>query len=439
MKTNEKTAEKTREKKLRFLPFRNSLYLTSSKAFITFLVALMTFFASSQTLDVILKYTEEPSYVVNVFTQSGRFDYRESKPFKLEVENALKSILEYSLRYQTPEGFSSPDLIRFSTESENENCRKQVKNVLEILNYEIGRGEVEEQYLENGFVRETADGTFEANTAVIEEYYQKQYDALIEDTKRLDEDYRKVAEYIESMRGVKFAVYDRSAQRLVSNTEVTKREDAQKLFSTCENSLMVFNSKSPYFVPGSLRDFVPIVQELAEDYDSDFDIFISFSEGFVFNDECEKIEGKYKEVFSFVAKHLTAAAVFSLLGLALTVLILKLSGHREHGGAPRYSLADKLPNELHIFLHLAIMLSMAWLVEDSVYIILNPHLNISWLTVSPDYFVLRAEICSVIGVLFLIAAVCCVKRHYLHKTLFSNTVIYKTLSLFKKEKREDRD
>ena len=437
MKATDKTAERAGEKPVRFLPFRNSLYLTSSKAFITFLVALMTFFASSRVIDVILEYTKEPSYVINSFTQNVRFDYRESEPFRLEVKKALESVLDYSLKYQTPEGFSSPDLIRFSTERENENCQKQVKNVLEILNYEIGQGKIEEQYIENGFVLETSSGVFEPNEAVIGEYYQKRYDSIIEDTKRLDEDYRKTAEYLESMRGVKFAVYDRSTQSLVSNTAVTTREDAQKLFSTLENTLMVFNSKSPYFVPGSLRDFVEIVQELSENYDSNFDIFVSFSEGFVFNDDCEKIEGKYEEVFSFVAKHLAAAAVFSLFGLALTILLLKLSGHREHDGAVKYALADRLPNELHIFLHLAIILSMAWLIEDSVYIILNPHLGTGWLTVSPDYFVIRAEICSVVAVLFLLAAICCIKRQYLHKTLFSNTLIFKTVSLFKKNKKKD--
>ena len=133
---------------------------------------------------------------------------------------------------------------------------------------------------------------------------------------------------------------------------------------------------------------------------------------------------------------MTLGAAFAAIGLVLVFLLLHLSGRREYKGAPKYALADKLPNILHVSVHLLIAASMFYLVEDSVFLILNPHLNTSWLTIDPEYFKLRAEICSAIFVLFMLAAVCCIKRHYLHKTLLTNTLVYKLIQKAKNRKNK---
>lgn len=434
MKAREEASKKDAEKRsTRFnSSFVNALYLTSSKAIIAILIALSTFIASSQVLDVILLYTENETYVVNAFRQGQRFDYRKSEPLKLEVKNTLKTILDYTLKYSTPEGFTSPDTVRFATEDAEEDCRKQVGNVLEILAYEIENDCVESEYIENGFVTKTEQG-FSVNKNVIEEHYKKQYGDLLETQKRLDDGYRAVTDHLASLRSVGYAVFDRELNRLSTSEDVSTLEQAQKLFSSRENCLMVFNSKNPYYAHGALDDMSPLIEELAGDYEQDFDIFVSFPGDMVFCPECEKIEATYCEIYKKVASRLTVAAAFSLIGLALTVLLLCLSGWRERGGAPKYALSDKLPNLLHITLHLSIAASSALLIKDSIYLILNPHLNTEWLTVSPDFFVLRAEICSVLCVLFTLAAVCCIKRHCLHKTLLKNTWVYKAVMLFKKK------
>lgn len=413
--------------------FVNALYLTSSKAIIVFLIAVATFVASSQLLDVVLLYTENETYVVNAFKQGPRFNYRKSAPLKLEVENTLSAILDYSLKYSSPEGFDSPDMIRFAVEDAEERKQKQIKTMLEILEYETEHDSVKEEYFQNGFVAEGADGSV-INRSAIEEHYEKQYDELLESQKRLDEGYRSVTDTLAALRSVSFAVFDRTEGRLSTDEDVSTLEQAQKQFSSKENCLMVFDSRNPYYVHGSLDDMSALVEELAKNYEHEFDIFVSFPTDMVFSPACEKIESTYDEIYRSVALHLSIAGVVCAIGLALTVLLLCLSGRRERGGAPKYALSDKLPNILHIALHLSVSVSSALLIEDSIYLILNPHLGTEWLTVSPDYFVLRAEICASLCVLFTLAAVCCIKRHCLHKTLFKNTLVYKAIALFKRKK-----
>lgn len=426
------TKEKRKEN---MIAFKNTLYLTPSKAATAFVIAVLTFFAAAQFLDVLCLYTEEKPYVVNAFLQGPRFNYEESKPFKEETKNALTHILDYSLKYQDPDGFKSPDTIKFYIEKETANCNKQIQTVLEILAYESEHDSVEEEYFKSGFISKNADGSYSINKSEIEKHYKKQYDDLIESYKRLDEDYNENVTYIEKLNEVYYAVFDSEKNRLVSNAPVSTKEQAEKYFSSLENCLMVFDSKNPYYVPGSLQELFPIVQELASEYEQRFDIYIAFSGGLVFNDECKGIESKYDSIFSLVAKHMILGITLSILGLCAVIMLLCLSGRREYKGAPKYALSDRLPNILHISVHLLIAGSMFYLIEDSVYLILNPHLNTSWLTIDPGYLRLRAEVCSSIFILFSLAAICCIKRHYLHKTLFTNTLVYKLIRAIKAKKR----
>ena len=432
-KTGEKGERKSREL---FITIRNALYLTSSKAFIAFMIAVLTLFSASQFLDVLCLYTEEKPYVINSFTQGPRFNYRESEPFKEEVRNALTHILDYALRYQDPSGFESPYTISLHIEEETGNCEKQINTTLDILDYEISHNEVKDEYIQNGFVLKNDNGSYSIDKEKITAHYKKQYNDLIESYKRIDKGYNEAVTYIENLDGVVYAVFDAEKERLVSNAPVSTKEQAQKYFSSLENCLMVFDSKNPYYVPGPLKDLFSIVQELGSNYNQSFDICISFSGGLVFNDACRGIESKYESVFSLVARHMTLGAALAAIGLVLVFLLLHLSGRREYKGAPKYALADKLPNILHVSVHLLIAASMFYLVEDSVFLILNPHLNTSWLTIDPEYFKLRAEICSAIFVLFMLAAVCCIKRHYLHKTLLTNTLVYKLIQKAKNRKKK---
>lgn len=438
MKANNNKAGEKGERKVRelLITIRNTLYLTSSKAVIAFIIAVLTIFSASQFLDVLCLYTEEKPYVVNAFTQGPRFNYRESEPFREEVKNALTHILDYALRYQEPDGFKSPDSIRFHIEEETANCEKQIKTVLAILDYETKHNEVKDEYLENGFVTKKDDGSYSIEEDKITAYYKKQYDDLIESYKCIDEGYGEAVNYIKNLDGVVYAVFDSEKNRLISNAPVSTKEQAQKYFSSLENCLMVFDSKNPYYVPGPLQDLFTVVQELGSNYEQSFDIFVSFSGGLVFNDACRGIESKYESVFSLVARHMAFGVAIAAIGLVLVFLLLRLSGRREYKGAPKYALADKLPNILHVSVHLLIAASMFYLVEDSVYLILNPHLNTSWLTIEPEYLKLRAEICSAIFVMFMLAAVCCIKRHYLHKTLLTNTLVYKLIQKAKRRKKK---
>lgn len=391
-KTIENTGEKN-ERKIGefFVTFRNTLFLTSSKIVIAVLIAVLTFLSATQFLDVLCLYTEEKSYVVNSFTQGLRFDCRESEPFKDEVNNALTHILDYSLRYQDPDGFNNPDSIRFYIEEETANCEKQIQTVLEILDYETKHNEVEDEYLKNGFVSKESDGSYSINQDKVRSHYDKQYSELIESFKRNDEGYNEAVSYIEKLTGVYYAVFDDEKGRLISNAPVSTKDQAQKYFSSLENSLMVFDSKNPYYVSGPLKNLFPVVHDLCGNYNQSFNIFISFPDDLVFNDECRNIESKYNSVFGVVMRHMTCGAIFAAIGLVLIFLLLRISGRREYNGAPKYALSDKLPNILHVSLHLLIAVSMFILVENSIYLILNPHLNTSWLTIEPGYLKLRAE------------------------------------------------
>lgn len=425
----DRKAEKKEKRNNNISAFKNTLYLTSSKAVLVVFIALLTFLGSMQLLEIVELYTQEKSNVINVFKQGRFFDYENSEPFKQEARRTFAFVLDYALQYQDTEGFLNPDYIKIIIDSETENCQKQIKTVLEILEYETEHDCVSDEYIQNGFVSVDSSGGATINKTAVEEHYEKQYADLIESQKRTDDGYRETTDHLNDCRGLEFAVFDRENNRVVSNVpSITTSSLAEEYFSSSENSILLFNSKNPYYIHSTLGQLLPMIQELCDEYEQNFDFFVAFNDGLVYNSSCEKIESEYNEVLRVVARRLAVFLFSCLLGGFLIVVLLRVSGRREHHGAPKYALTDRLPNELHLFVHVVIILSMLFLNQSSLYLIMNPHLDTTWLTVIPDFFVIRAEICSVVMVLFVLAAVCCVKRHILHGTLFSNTLFFKLLS-----------
>ena len=97
-----------------------------------------------------------------------------------------------------------------------------------------------------------------------------------------------------------------------------------------------------------------------------------------------------------------------------SIFLLLLAGKRESGGKIKYAVTDRLPNELHLLFHLVLLLSLLSLVGNSVYTVLHPHVDFG-LTAATDYYVLRAELCTVSIYLTLTGMLCTFKRHYANR------------------------
>ena len=415
---------------------RNVLYLTSAKFVILFIIGVMAFLGCSQLFNILEFYTQDKGSVINAFVQGADFDYKTSIPFKYEVKAAADNILKYALIYQDIENFNSSDALQYHIDDETARTDEQIRILKYFASYQIETGEYEKEFLSNGYIK-FKKGSKGKNLAwvdeeLIERTCIKNRDELIDGYKKsADSNYREITKYLDSMNGVFYAVDDHNGN-IITNTGKTSSAQLQSFFSKTKDNLVVFNSKEPYYTTTTMLDFIETVEKLSADYEQNFDIYISFNNGLVFNDNCKAIEQKCVEMFENVSGCLVKATIFTVITLAFSVLLLLIAGKREYKGTIKYSITDKLPNDIHIMFHAITEISMVMLINNSIYIILNPHLGTTWLTVSPTYFIVRAELCCVIVVMVILAALCVIKRHYKNKSLISNTIIYRLLRVFVK-------
>ena len=435
--------EKTYKKTNIQIILRNFIYQTYAKVFILVLISLLIFSTSASCLKIMSHFLEKPEIVANVYAQRTNFNYETSKPFKAEVKKCFDNILKFSLIYSDIDNFKFSDSIQIYNKDETKRAEENIEMVKYLAGIQIEKNEYDEEYLNEGFIEfEKTDGknqTAKLNEQAIKDYYFTERDKFVEEYKKtLDSDYCSVVEYLEALDGVKYAVVDHTTDRIYSNLENAKKENLRKAFSESKNSLMVFNSQNPYYAATELKEFSSSVEELAKNYEQNFDFYVAFDSGLYFNENCKQFENQCREMYGEIFTLSLKAALSCVFSIVLSVVLMSITGKREYKGAVKYCITDRIPNDIHFIFHLIIQLSMVIVVDNSFYLIFHPNIHTSyWKTMSPDFLIFKMELCCVIFALIILAMLCCFKRQYKNKTLLKNTVLYRFLRILKKSPSQD--
>ena len=418
---------------------RNLPYLLGTKVLLLVMISALAFAASSQFFEGCRLFTDDRDGVRNALTQGDNFDLKTSVPFATELKKAINSILRYSLRYQDISGFAAPDVLAAQLEQEKKNCASQIDATRSICEWQVQSGEITKENLDNGFIVRDNNG-FRVDNKAIEAHFTAFYDELMEGERRsLDREYRELMNTMEGFRGVYYAVMDHTANRLVTNTGCTKKSELQRFFSETRNNLIVFNADEPIFPKDTMDEFVPLVQEAAENYTQEFDFYLSLNDGLEFNEATAQLAERCATLYRQVHTLLVRFYVLCAVAFVLSVLLLLVAGKREYKGSIKYCATDRLPNEIHLLFHIIIVLSMFVLFQNSVQIVLLTKADDLWFPTFPDYYAIRGNVCFVILVLFALAAVCTVKRQYKNKSLLSNTLFAFVLRRFGKKRTDSEN
>ncbi len=415
---------------------RNLPYLLGTKVVLLLLIAALTFAAGTQFFEGCRLYIDDRDGVHNALTQGAQFNLKESVPFAAEMEKTVRNILRYALKYQDIEGFAASGSLRSQLAQEEEHRDAQIAATTSICEWQTRSGEISRENLDSGFIVRGADGKARVDKQAIAAHYTAVYDELMENEKRaMDRDYREVMAALEDLNGVYYAVMDYTADRLVTNTGCTKQSELQRFFSGTQNNLIVLGAEEPIFPADTMDEFVPLVQEAAEDYSQSFDFYLSLNGGLAFNSACAEMESRCTALYQQVHMRLMRMIFFLAAATVLGVLLFLVAGRREYKGAIKYSATDRLPNEIHLLFHGIIVLSMFVLFQNSVQIVLLTKADDLWFPTFPEYYAYRGSVCLVILAMFVIAAACTVKRQIKNRSLLSNTIVAILLRAFRKKSK----
>ena len=431
MKNETSAAATAKNEKLQVL--RNIVYLLPFKVFLLLLISVLMFNISSLNMHLLQEYSVDRASVRNALIQRSNFDYRTSETFLDETKTLLDTILQYALVYQDLENFVSPDLLQTRIAQETERMEEQIAVVLYLAGLQAESGDLKDEYVNNGFFK-TKNGKTVVDEQAVRAYYQKEYAGLIEGYKvASDDNYYKIKSYLDALREVKFAVVLHDSDAVISNTDLSSAREVQKDIAAQPMHLLLFNSREPYYTNTSMKDVAELAQQVVADYDGSFDLFVSFPKDLHFNEACDKMEETCLAMYQKVSASIRNTVLCLAAALALTVVLLLITGKREVGGKIKYAVTDRLPNELHFLFHLCILLSMISLIGSSIYSLLHPHLGVKWLTISPDFYAIRANLCTVVLYLSFLGILCSFKRHYRNHSLLKNTLIWYVIRLFRRD------
>ncbi len=256
-------------------------------------------------------------------------------------------------------------------------------------------------------------------------------------SKKNSNEYLEASKKIDSYKNFSFAVVNHTTNKITSNIPRLNGKSAsleiRNSFPDNAKSLMiVYNSKSPYFESGTAVDYVSIVSRLSKDYNDIFDIYIYFGEGFSFLDDIKNFEERDASMFNKVNNTLTFALIFLVTSFVLFVVLFLLTGKKEFGGRQYLSTFDKIPNDLLFSLYLLILFCSTSLYSNSIHMLIKTtYYESYWFNFTPDFYILRGNICSVVFSLSFMLLSFSLKRQYKNKSLLKNTHIYNLISSYK--------
>ncbi len=353
----------------------NIFYTGTCKLILTVLLIVCSWLMNSEIVDVMRLYKQDSTAVTNVLLQWESYDYKSSYFLKDEIETAIEDILEYSLVYHRND-YKKPEMSEKDAERE--------------------------------------------------ELYRRS----------IDKDYATITEHIEKLKNFRFAVVNHKTDTVVSNIALLNgsRSDVtvRRYFGEDKNILIVRDADTPYFESGTMSEYVEFVSELANKYTDNFDLYVSFGDNFEFAGDGEDFSHRHAQALNNISLNIKHTSAYLFVLFLIFVIMVSISGRREVGGKFYPALTDSLPNDLNIFLHVIVYISMSSLYDNSIYLALRvTNTEDYWLSFSPEYYMLRSDISMVIMICIITSFICLIKRQLGLGTLFSNTYINRLIKNFR--------
>ena len=362
------------------MKYRNLFYTRAFKCIIVALISVLTWINSGYVTEMFTLQVTSRGAVLNVFSQLSGFDYETSEYVQQEIESTIDCVLDYGLLYS-----------KSFTDGENSSY---------------------ESY----------------------DYYMRLSNAK----------YKMTVEYLESLRGVNFAVVNHSTDTIVSSIPEIHNASAgteiRQLFASDSHPFIIIRScKNPYYEQGSLSEYVDYVREKAREYPDSFDLYLGFTEGLCFRESIGYYENMHLDFSDTVFSLMKKITVFSLAVIFLISLLVRLSGKAEKGGKIIPSFSDQLPSDLIIFFLLAIIGSAVALYNTSLYMLYKTSTIDGYgLGFRPETYAFRADVTLVIAVYVICALLCKIKRQRMLGTLYSGSYICLIRNMLRKRKEENQ-
>ncbi len=261
-------------------------------------------------------------------------------------------------------------------------------------------------------------------------YYHREITGEEQKIINADDNYKSIIRKLNSYEDFRFAVVNHTTGRIVSNIDAISYKDSgtavRPHFTGRDDFLLIIrNSHNPYYESGTITEYTEYVRELAENYNDNFDLYIYFGDEFSFTQGNEDYAQTHNRVLQRVKKVTVLSAVYLLLAGLMFIALLLVSGKNEPGGKVYPGLSDRLPNDLKLLLFLIVLMSMAALYENSLYMAIRADSYDIWPDFSAEFYIVRSYISMLVNVCIILSAGCTIKRQYRLGTLFTNTYIYK--------------
>ena len=276
------------------------------------------------------------------------------------------------------------------------------------------------------------DETEEAIDMVLEYclYYHRDITDKNQPVIGADDNYKVITQRLSSYKDFYFAVVNHTTDRTVSNMDEINYKNSgiavRPFFSGEDDSLLIVrDSHNPYYESGTTTEYNEYVVEAAKKYSDDFDLYIYFGENFSFAAELDDYQALHSRVLDRVKTVTRLAAVYLLAAGVLFTILLFVAGRNEPGGKIYPGLSDRLPNDIKLFLFTVVIISMAALYENSLYMALRVDRYEMWPAFSSEFYIIRSYVAMLINVSMILCIGCTIKRQYRLGRLFTNTYIYK--------------
>lgn len=355
--------------------YRNFIYTASFKGILMLLIVTMAWIATERFLCLYSYSIENPVGIRNVFRQNFSFDYESSAYAEAQVEDTIDRVLEYSLEYM------------HSKNLEDVNSKEDYDYYLRLSN----------------------DG------------------------------YRELADYLEELEHVSFAVVNHGTGKIVSDIKeidgAASTAEIRQLFQDKgKYQIIIYNCQNPYFEPGFTEGFVEHVREQAAKYTDRFDLYLSLGNSLELTNDAAYYSKLHTRATELVCQEIINCFIFSALCVAIAIALVSVAGKAEKNGKFIPTITDDLPNDLLLILYIAIAVSVNALYHTSLYMVYKScTIEDYGLGFSPELYEFRAKVCMSVFAMIITVFACKIKRQKKLGTLTTNTYIYRFYSVIKQK------
>ncbi len=353
--------------------YSNFAYTATAKKLLVVLIILSGWFASD-AFNRLFTYSVENSVGFrNVWRQGFDFDYESSTYADAQVENTIDRVLQYSLKYM------------HSSEIEQAGSKEKLDRQLRLNN----------------------------------------------------DNYKALAEKLDALDGVYFAVVNHTTGKTVSNLSATDgaragEEIRHHFADKGKYFITVYNCKNPYFEQGFSERFVDSIRKMSEDYPDNFDLYINFGNSLYIATESYDFEKLHTDTLKTLDKYVIIFLVLFVLLTLLSVRMLGVSGKLERGSKIIPTVTDSQPNDVLIVFYLTIIISAHVMYNTSIYMLYKIYTVEEFgFGISADYYMAKMNVCVCTAALTLCMLIVKIKRQKYFGTLFTNTLIFRAVEFLR--------